>query len=402
MPVLAPLAFSHFDWRNPDLSPDKTCAPPLESLTPADKALYAAKSPYNIVHADQPHAPRAAARLIGAWRDQGALIKRQPAYYLMRSHFPDPADPDRPLVRWSVFGGLRVGSPGVLPLETAGPQDVAIRLAALREAKAQLSPIFALFDLPDVHLANMGREVQGLLQPLAVLRDNDAVHRLWRLPARHESDLGRALAGAEVIVVSGTEFFEAARIHREEQGGGEFYPWDFACACLASVSEPGLVVQARPVLIGPHSKVDFSFALQAATERFDILPMEDLSELHACPDQGAFALEHKGVLHLLRPKSKPDLAPVRQVLDALSQRQALCVFWRRYLRLGGHHTPKTADDPTQARLAQAEERAQAALYPKPPTPRTLVLAARLGVTLPPGTVRLAAAPPAGLVTHLPR
>lgn len=402
MPVLAPIAFSHFDWRNPDLSPDKTCAPPIETLTPGEKARYAARSPWNIVHADQPHAPRAAGRLLGAWRDQGALIKRQPAYYLMRSHYPDPADPDRPLVRWSVFGGLRVASPGVLVLEAAGPQAVSRRLAALREARAQLSPVFALFDLPNVSLADIGSEMQDLLEPLAVRRDGEVVHRLWRLPARHESELSRSLAGAEVIVASGAEFFEAARLFREEQGGGEFYPWDFACACLANLAEPGLAAQARPLLVGPGPRLDVSAALAGASERFIVSPASDLAELHACPDPGAFALEHEGSLHLLRPKTTPDPTPARRVLDSLSQRQALCVFWRRHLRLGGHNLPQTAENPAQARLAQFEGSAQAALYPKPASPETLALAARLGVALPPGAVRLAAPPPAGLVTHLLR
>ena len=443
MPGFVPLPFAHHDWRNPDLEPGRTACPPSEELSPLGRATLAARSPCNMVHIDLPAPVTQANRLLGDWLDQGVLVRREGAYYLLATRFSLEAEPDLPVIRWSVFGGLRLspwGTDGVFPLEglpapaREGDQEP---LRAIRATRAQLAPVFGVFDDPGLDLCAMGAEVEATFNPLAVFREAEVIHRLWRLPGKFEAAVAASLAGREVFIADGVPRYEAALAYQAERGpGGGERPWDWAFACLANLALQGAAVLPLHRLLLPLlPQASLEAALAKARAGFSLHVVDSLDALEACPVAAAFVLESDGVKTLLVPwpadatdaagtadaaraagipgtggaggetiptdaGSPADAAPARigaQAADEAFLRD--CLGLSEADMAGGaylRHTSRVAE----ARLALAQGEALAALFLKPVSIGHIRAMLHRGQALPRHAAFFHPKTPTGLLLHL--
>ena len=203
-------------------------APPYDVVSPAEREALAARDPHNVVHLTLDPSEEEAGRRFRAWLEQGVLVREQvPAVWALEQDYVGPDGVAR--TRAGLVASLAVEPyerGRVLPHERthAGPKESRLRL--LRAARAQLEPIFLLYD-GDPPLAPPGRapdlEVEGT--------------RLWRL--EDAAGLDGFFADRPLLIADGHHRYETAlAYHAEERTPASAR----ILVVLVSTSDPGLEI----------------------------------------------------------------------------------------------------------------------------------------------------------------
>ena len=346
MAEVKPLRTLRYDLRAVG-SLDAVIAPPYDVIDPQRRAALVERSPFNVVEIDlpEPHDgpedPYAhAATVMEAWRQQSVLVReREPALWALAQDFTAPDGSRR--TRSGFFARVRVddyGAGRIRPHERTQPGPKEDRLRLTRATRANLSPIFSLFDDP-------GGEAQAALEaavgdePFAAATDDDGVeNRLWRIadPAALEA-VERALAPRELLIADGHHRYETARIYAQEVGGeGEHrYVLMFLCA----LSDPGLAVFPTHRLLTDLGDPALQERLGAALKRDFEIERVERSAVEPPSDANAVAFGYMDAhfrqpfrLRLRDPQVAAAALPERSeayrsldtaVLEALVLREAL-------------------------------------------------------------------------------
>jgi uncharacterized protein (DUF1015 family) len=229
---------------------DRVVSPPYDVITPPERALLAAQSPYNVVAVDLPEGPagqdpyEAAAQILASWERDGALVRdRDPALWGITQRYFAPGGGQRE--RHGFFCRVRVEDYGpgrIRPHERTHPGPKEDRLRLTRATRVNLSPIFALF-------SDAGGAVSGALEPhlarepWAGVTDADGTeHRVFRIADPDAIlEVQEALAGTELLIADGHHRYETARVYHQERGGGEG-EHGYVLMCLVALEDPGLTV----------------------------------------------------------------------------------------------------------------------------------------------------------------
>ena len=313
-------------------------APPYDVIDDEQRAQLLARSPYNVVEIDLPRAdgdPYAhAAEVFGRWQQEGILTRdADPAIWALAQDYTGPDGRER--TRHGVFARVRVEDYGpgrIRPHERTHPGPKEDRLRLTRATRANLSPIFSLYDDPS-GAAWGALEPHLGAPPYGEATDEDGTrHRLWRVGDHGAAEaVSAALREAELLIADGPHRYETARVFREEGGAGH------VLMCLVALQDPGLTVFPTHRLI---SGLDQSRreALRAAIERdWEVSPVEphELQPTGEGPVRlGYYDAHHRRPLMLtLREQAIADAAmpgkpePYRRldtaVLEALILQQAL-------------------------------------------------------------------------------
>ena len=150
MADLTPLHALHFDVaRTGGLEP--VVAPPYDVIDPEQRAALVARSPYNVVAIDLPEGddPYAhAAETLAEWRADGIVVADpEPALWALEQDYTGPDGRRR--TRHGLFARVRVEDYGpgrIRPHERTHPGPKEDRLRLTRATRANLSPIFSLYD----------------------------------------------------------------------------------------------------------------------------------------------------------------------------------------------------------------------------------------------------------------
>jgi uncharacterized protein (DUF1015 family) len=243
MADVQPLRALHYDLAKVG-SLGAVAAPPYDVIDPEQRRLLAERSPYNVVRVDLPEGepdPYAnAAQLFERWQAEGAVVRDdEPALWTLTQHYTGPDG--RALTRHGVFARVRVEDYGpgrIRPHERTHPGPKEDRLRLTRATKANLSPIFSLYDDP----TGATQAVLNAAEPFGEQTDDDGtVNRLGRVadPAAIEA-FQTALRPAELLIADGHHRYETARVYAEEVGGeGEHR---YVLMCLVALQDEGLTV----------------------------------------------------------------------------------------------------------------------------------------------------------------
>jgi uncharacterized protein (DUF1015 family) len=202
-------------------------APPYDVVTPSERELLA-RDPHNVVHLTMNDSEEDAARLFRTWLEEGVLVRdERPAVWALEQDYVGPDGVARS--RTGLVASLAVepyGNGTVLPHERthAGPKESRLRL--LRAARAQLEPIFLLYD-GEPPLTPPGRppdlEAEGT--------------RLWRV---EEGDsVAGFFAGRQLLIADGHHRYETTLAYHEDEGTPESARM---MVVLVSTSDPGLEI----------------------------------------------------------------------------------------------------------------------------------------------------------------
>jgi uncharacterized protein (DUF1015 family) len=228
--------------------PADLLAPPYDVVGADEARRLRARSPFNAVRlvlpeGEAPGCYELAARRLRDWTADGLLARDdEPALWVYGQSFRHGG---REITRHGVFGALRLSEFGegeVVPHEEThrGPKED--RLALVRAARAQLSPVFLIVDDPAGRLpALVDRAVRG--GPALDAETPDGIrHRLWRVVEGPLAEKIREAAGdggGPLLIADGHHRYETAL----EMGRGtpEGHPARRTLACVVGASDPGLV-----------------------------------------------------------------------------------------------------------------------------------------------------------------
>jgi len=212
-------------------------APPYDVLTPELRDAYRASDPHNVVHLTLNDSEAEAGQLFRTWLEDGVLVcDDEPAVWALTQEYVGPDGIARR--REGLVASLHVEpyeTRAVLPHERThtGPKESRLRL--LRAARAQLEPIFLLYDgqpaftVPD--------------------REPDLVTegtRLWRMPGE---GVAEAFAEHQLLIADGHHRYETAVAYAAEQGTPES---GRMMVVLVATGDPGLEIFPTHRLFREH------------------------------------------------------------------------------------------------------------------------------------------------------
>jgi len=259
-------------------------APPYDVIDDAQRADLEASSPYNVVRIDLPVGNDPydnAARLFAAWREEGVIVRdERPALWAIEQDYTGPDGQIRR--RTGFLARVRVEDYGpgrIRPHERTHPGPKQDRLNLTRATKANLSPIFSLYDDPTGTATGALANATATSSPWAEATDDDGtVNRIWRIedPATIAT-VHNALEAAELLIADGHHRYETARVYAEEIGGDG--PHRYVLMCLVALEDAGLTVFPTHRLL-KDLRPDQHEALANAIRRdFDMKRLDGTDEL---------------------------------------------------------------------------------------------------------------------------
>jgi uncharacterized protein (DUF1015 family) len=290
----------------------KLVAPPYDVIPEQELARYEALSPFNVVRLTRPGRDYdRAARTFQDWLAGGILAPDPPSMYVHEVRF----DGRR---RRDLIAALRLqpyGDRVVLPHERThrGPKED--RLALMRATKANLEPLWFLYEgrgsgLPQII------DVVSARHPAVVFTGPEGTeHRLWVIsdPALH-SDVHAALDPLPVLIADGHHRYETSLAYSQEAGGDPAAASRFTLALLTDLDDPGLqvlpthrVLKAGVAVTGGEDKATLEETLAALRGRVAVGTYRD-HRFQALPLEGELAVVelHKQVIDNILGKRNPE------------------------------------------------------------------------------------------------
>jgi uncharacterized protein (DUF1015 family) len=282
MAEIEPLTALHYNLEKTGGLQD-VVAPPYDVIDAEQRAALADRSPYNVVRIDLPQGEDpygGAAEQLASWeRDQVVVRDERPALWALAQDFVGPDGRRR--TRRGFLARVRVeeyGAGRIRPHERTHPGPKQDRLMLSRATKANLSPIFSLFDDPD-HEAWGALEPATSDAPWAETTDDDGtVNRLWRVEEESAIETVRlALGNTELLIADGHHRYETARVYAEEVGGEG--PHRYVLMCLVALQDPGLTVFPTHRLVRGLTGDQHELLASAIRRDFEPEPLAQTHEL---------------------------------------------------------------------------------------------------------------------------
>lgn len=268
---------------------DNVVTPPFDVITPEDREILAARSPYNYTHVILPQDRdgvskyEVAAKTLDEWVRTKALVQdAEESFYLLEQSFP--ALDGQEHVRRGFFGVAKIPEPGedtVLGHERTFDWKVTDRLNLTKATKAHLGAVFVLYR-DDEHALGGFLAQMGQRPPDLEARTIDGVtQRVWRVKA--DPAVTAFFAGKRLYIADGHHRFRTAHTYRDlmrlQEKPDGLRPYDYVLMGFIAMDDPGLFVYpAHRVLDAPQGFNAEAF-LKALEPWFDVLPVKsDLVE----------------------------------------------------------------------------------------------------------------------------
>lgn len=243
MADVEPLHALHYDLAKVGgLQP--VAAPPYDVIDAAQRAELLGRSPYNVVEIDLPQSggdPYAhAAEVLDGWTKDGVVVRDDaPALWALAQDYTGPDG--QPRTRHGVFAAVKVEDYGpgrIRPHERTHPGPKEDRLRLTRATRANLSPIFSLYDDPS-NAAWKAVEPFTHGAPWGEVADDEGTtHKLWRVDDPQAIETFKATLGqTELLIADGHHRYETARVYQQENPQA-----DHVLMCLVALQDEGLTV----------------------------------------------------------------------------------------------------------------------------------------------------------------
>jgi uncharacterized protein (DUF1015 family) len=272
MSIIRPVAGIRYTTDNSrDIS--ALLAPPYDIIDDHGKAELLGRSPKNFVKIDLPHMPpksagppavyEACATQLKQWLADGTMVHdRMPAVYAYHQIYHHNGTR---YVRKMFFAGLRLepfGEGSIFPHERTfgGPKED--RLALTKATRANLSPIFGLYeDAQNVVAERLERALTP--EPLAVGTFDGVENRLWSVTDPGTiAEVARLMGPRPIYIADGHHRCGTAMLYRDwlvAQHGPlpADHPANFVLCVFCAMEDPGLLIlPTHRVLAGVRVNAD--------------------------------------------------------------------------------------------------------------------------------------------------
>ncbi len=262
----------------------RVIAPPYDVIDERQREELEAQSPHNVVRIDLPRGGgdpyERAAELFECWQRERVIVRdSEPAVWPLKQDYTGPDGVRR--TRTGLLARVRVEQygPGTIrPHERTHPGPKEDRLRLTRATKANLSPIFSLYDDP-------AGAVQAALGSFAeephfgeAIDEEGTVHRLWRIADREAiATIAQTLVGTELLIADGHHRYETARLYAQEVGGEG--PQSYVLMCLVAMQDPGLTVFPTHRLVRGLTPGQREALARTLEDEFETEPLKDAQAL---------------------------------------------------------------------------------------------------------------------------
>lgn len=242
---------------------DSVVAPPYDVLDAAARDAYRARDPHNVVHLTLNDSEEEAGRLFHQWQEDGVLVlDDEPAAWVVVQDYVGPDGIGRTRTGlMASLGAEPYDTRSVLPHERthAGPKESRLRL--LRAARAQLEPIFLLYDgEPPVSVPDR--------DPDLAAEDT----RLWRIAG---TELPAFFADRQLLIADGHHRYETAVAFAARDGR---LGSNRLLVVLVSTSDSGLEIFPTHRVFAGRDDIDLpgetASSVDEALERLEEAPFE--------------------------------------------------------------------------------------------------------------------------------
>ncbi|MDD5431831.1 MAG: DUF1015 domain-containing protein [Candidatus Omnitrophica bacterium] len=272
--------------KNKNLS--KVVCPPYDVISPADQKYYLEADPHNFIHvlfrkdSSIEDKYKASAECFRDWIKEEVLVQdKSPAIYFYSHQYKIKGETK---VRLGFISLLRLPerSAGVFGHEhtRTGPKEDRFKL--LRQVKANLSPIFAIFADNKRVIQRLYRQHIQNKEPFIEVTDRDkCVHKIWRLDSPEQIDLIQSgMEDENIFIADGHHRYEVACNYREEMRqklgkltGDESF--NYVLAYFTNTDLRGLTILPIHRLVKMETKFDLENFKANIKDYFDIEEIKD-------------------------------------------------------------------------------------------------------------------------------
>jgi uncharacterized protein (DUF1015 family) len=242
-------------------------SPPYDVIGTGIREHLLSADPHNVVRLILPETAETGAARLRGWLSSGVLVRDTGAAVYVYEQVAGP------VVQRGLITLVGVGPSGILPHEEVMPGPVAGRLELMAATRANLEPIFLLYDGPADVTAFIDR-VAGSREPLVDVVVDDAAHRLWAVSDPSEVRfVTSGLTGRQAMIADGHHRYAAYQQLRDRMrlAGHGAGPWDYGLAFLVdSAAYPPRIGAVHRVL----PELPLSRAADLARGAFSVRPLE--------------------------------------------------------------------------------------------------------------------------------
>ena len=263
--------------------------PPYDVIDSEEKKRLQELSPFNIVNielydpGDKNNKYKNAASLFNAWQNNGVLVRdKEPSLYFYEQIFEVCGIE---MTRKGFFAALKLdelySEKGLVkPHEKTLARSKADRLRLLKATKANISPVFCLFEDEKLIIADICRKIAKRV-PSAIVRDKKRTfHKLWVVS---DEDIIKTveeyLSDKKIFIADGHHRYETAwdyskEIKEKDENYSPTKEYNYVLVYLCPMEDPGISIW--PV----HRVIKAPADLELKIEKyFDVHPAKDFHRL---------------------------------------------------------------------------------------------------------------------------
>lgn len=263
--------------------------PPYDVISPQDKARLQKLSSYNIVNIElsdpkgKKNKYKNAADIFKQWLEDGVFIRdEKPSFYFYEQIFEDHGIK---MTRRGFFAALKLENPhsgkgAVKPHEKTLAKPKADRLKLLKAVKANISPIFGLYDDDKEVTVDICKKI-ARRTPAATARDREGTfHKLWVVSDEDIiKDIEKFMTNKKMFIADGHHRYETAwNYSQERKAKDKKYssdkPYNYVLTYLCPMEDPGISIWPT------HRVIEEPKDLEENIEKyFDVHPSKDFQRL---------------------------------------------------------------------------------------------------------------------------
>ncbi|MFH1125551.1 MAG: DUF1015 domain-containing protein [Candidatus Altiarchaeota archaeon] len=248
--------------------------PPYDIIDKEEEKVYSENSPYNIVRLILPEGDGNrygnAAKTLDKWLREGVLLQDdKPAFYLYEEEFYlEDGEIRRRLGFMAAVKVEEYEKKIILPHENIMSKPAEDRLNLMKSCKANMEPIFAIYDDPRNVTRSM-LEMEGKRAPLIEFTDDSEIkHKLWSIT--DENSIKRiqdAMAKRTLYIADGHHRYQASLDYKKKfKSSGA----DYTLMFLVDINDPGMVILPTHRVIKKLKKFDEQSFEKKLLDYFDV------------------------------------------------------------------------------------------------------------------------------------